>query len=83
MNGQMVVSAHSAASEHQGPKAVMFLPLRRHSALTVPAAWEVPMEYAALIIAIVFVLVAQQAVRGRLWQRRHTYMEEFWHSNGW
>jgi hypothetical protein len=41
------------------------------------------MEYLALILAIVFVVVMLQAMRGRLWQRRNTYMDEFWHSNGW
>jgi hypothetical protein len=41
------------------------------------------MEYVVLILVIVSLVVVQQAVRGRLWQRRHTYMDEFWHSNGW
>jgi hypothetical protein len=38
------------------------------------------MEIRGLILAIVFAAVLLQGVRGRLW---HTYVEEFWHSNGW
>ena len=41
------------------------------------------MGYMVLILAIVFAVVLLQGVRGRLWQMQHTYMEEFWHSNGW
>jgi len=41
------------------------------------------MEYVFFVLVIVFFMVVQQAVRGRLWQRRHTYMEEFWDSSGW
>ena len=36
-----------------------------------------------LILAIALAVAFLQGVRGRLWQRQHTYMEEFWHSNGW
>jgi hypothetical protein len=50
----------------------------------VPAAWEVPMGE-ALTIVIAFVVAAGVLfyVTGRVWQRRHTYIDEFWHSNGW
>ncbi len=41
------------------------------------------MEYVFFVLVIVFFMVVPQAVRGRLWQRRHKYMEEFWRSNGW
>jgi hypothetical protein len=42
------------------------------------------METAVPILAIVCVTIAASFyVIGRAWQRRHTYMEEFWHSNGW
>jgi hypothetical protein len=41
------------------------------------------MEYLFLLLAIMLVVVFLQAARGRLWQRRNTYMDEFWHSNGW
>jgi hypothetical protein len=41
------------------------------------------MGYVVLILAIVFAVVLLQGVRGREWQMRHTYMEEFWRSNGW
>jgi hypothetical protein len=41
------------------------------------------MEYIVLVLAVACLIVLLQGVRGRLWQRRHTYMEEFWHSNGW
>lgn len=39
------------------------------------------MEY---VIPILFIIIITFfAVRARAWQRRHTYLEEFWHSNGW
>jgi hypothetical protein len=39
------------------------------------------MEYVVpiLFVAAIFFL----GVTARAWQRRHTYMEEFWRSNGW
>jgi hypothetical protein len=39
----------------------------------------------ALTLIIMFVGAAAIifGVTGRRWQRRHTYMDEFWHSNGW
>jgi hypothetical protein len=41
------------------------------------------MEYVIFVLVIVLLAVVHQAWRGRSWQRQHTYMEEFWHSNGW
>jgi hypothetical protein len=38
------------------------------------------MEY---VVPLLFVIVTFLAIRARAWQRRHTYLEEFWHSNGW
>jgi hypothetical protein len=38
----------------------------------------------AYVVLILFITVATFfAVTARAWQRRNTYMEEFWHSNGW
>jgi hypothetical protein len=39
----------------------------------------------ALAIVIFFVVAAAIIfyVTGRRWQRRHTYMDDFWRSNGW
>jgi hypothetical protein len=39
----------------------------------------------ALTIFIVFVVAAAVVfyVTGRMWQRKHTYIDDFWHSNGW
>jgi hypothetical protein len=38
-----------------------------------------------LTLVIVFVVATAVVfyVTGRMWQRRHTYLEEFWHSGGW
>jgi hypothetical protein len=38
------------------------------------------MDYAVPILIIMAVFFY---VTGRAWQRRHTYVEEFWHSGGW
>ena len=40
------------------------------------------MEY-LLPLLFITVIVNVFAVKARAWQRRHTYLEEFWHSNGW
>jgi len=44
--------------------------------------WEVPMEY-LLPLLFITVIFSFFAVTARAWQRRHTYLDEFWHSNGW
>jgi hypothetical protein len=41
------------------------------------------MDYVVPILVIAFATAAFFAVTGRAWQRRHTYMEEFWHRGGW
>ncbi len=43
------------------------------------------MEYVVPIffIAAIFFAAIFFGVTARAWQRRHTYMEDFWHSNGW
>jgi hypothetical protein len=42
------------------------------------------MEYLVPVLFItVTVAVTVFAVKARAWQRRNTYLEEFWHSNGW
>jgi hypothetical protein len=40
------------------------------------------MEY---LVPLLFITIAVTvfAVKARAWQRRNTYLEEFWHSNGW
>jgi hypothetical protein len=40
------------------------------------------MEYLVPVLFIT-VIITVFAVTARAWQRRHTYLEEFWHSNGW
>jgi hypothetical protein len=35
------------------------------------------------MVPVLFIVVLFLAVRARAWQRRHTYVEEFWRSNGW
>jgi hypothetical protein len=40
------------------------------------------MEY-LLPLLFITVIVSFFAVTARAWQRRHTYLDEFWHSNGW
>jgi hypothetical protein len=44
------------------------------------ATWEVPMEY---VVPILLITVTFFAVTARAWQKKHTYLDEFWHSNGW
>jgi hypothetical protein len=41
------------------------------------------MEYAVPILLIIFATAVFFYVTGRAWQRRHTYIEDFWHSGGW
>ena len=41
------------------------------------------MEYAVPIALIAFAVAIVFEAKARLWQIRHTYMDEFWHSNGW
>jgi hypothetical protein len=41
------------------------------------------MDYAVLIITAIVLFFYFFYVTGRAWQRRHTYVEEFWHSGGW
>jgi hypothetical protein len=40
------------------------------------------MDYAVPILVITAIAVFFY-VTGRAWRRRHTYVEEFWHSGGW
>jgi hypothetical protein len=40
-------------------------------------------EALTLIIVVVVAVAVVFYVRGRMWQRRNTYVDEFWHSNGW
>jgi hypothetical protein len=43
------------------------------------------MDHAVSTLIIGFFIAAPVVfyVTGRVWQRRHTYMEDFWHSGGW
>ncbi len=41
------------------------------------------MDYAVPILVVAFAIAVFFSVTGRAWQRRHTYIEEFWHSGGW
>jgi len=41
------------------------------------------MDYAVPILLIVFAIAGFFFVTARGYQRRHTYWEDFWHSNGW
>jgi hypothetical protein len=41
----------------------------------------VPVLFITVTIAVT--VFAVKAVKARAWQRRNTYLEEFWHSNGW
>ena len=43
------------------------------------------MDHAISILVIAFLVAAPVVfyVTGRAWQRRHTYIEDFWHSGGW
>jgi hypothetical protein len=43
----------------------------------------VPVDTLVVIFAILFTVFVVLGVTGRAWQRRHTYNDEFWHSNGW
>jgi len=41
------------------------------------------MDYAIPVLVIALATAVFFFVTGRAWQRRHTYVEEFWHSGGW
>lgn len=73
---------------HKPEIVILLLPFSdpgfyRVRSLALPA-WEVPMDE-TLTLVIVFVVATAVVfyVTGRMWQRRHTYLEEFWHSGGW
>jgi hypothetical protein len=41
------------------------------------------MDYAVAILLVTIAIAGFSSVTGRAYQQRHTYWEEFWHSNGW
>jgi hypothetical protein len=41
------------------------------------------MDYIVTFLIVAFAIELFFSVAGRVYQQRHTYMEEFWHSNGW
>jgi hypothetical protein len=43
------------------------------------------MDHAVPILVIALVVAAPIFfyAKARAWQRRHTYVEDFWHSGGW